>query len=130
MKHIQSVAGDLDVCVTESGALALMVEDAEGYGHVIEVPDMDKLITALRAADLIAMEVRSQEVERTHGGRCQVMLIHPGGIERRCILPKAHLLDDSDHQDHCGHRAPVLVSQSTIREVQAVQDARNAGLID
>lgn len=58
MRYIKSVCGDLDVCVTTEGQLALMVEDAEGYGHVIEVPDMDKLIEALRAADLIAMEVR------------------------------------------------------------------------
>lgn len=130
MKHIQSITGDLDVCVTDSGALAIMAEDAEGYGHVIEVPDLDKLIKELRYADLIAAEVRAQAVERTHGGRCQVYLIHEDKSESRCVLPKAHLLDDSDHQDEHGHHAPVLVHQSTIREVQAVQDARSAGLIE
>lgn len=120
MKHIQSITGDLDVCVTDSGALAIMAEDAEGYGHVIEVPDLDKLIKELRYADLIAAEVRAQAVERTHGGRCQVHLIHEDKSESRCVLAKAHLLDDSDHQDEHGHHAPVLVHQSTIREVQAV----------
>ena len=130
MKHIQSITGDLDVCVTESGALAIMAEDAEGYGHVIEIPDKDKLIRELNKADLIAMEVRQQAVERTHGGRCQVHLIHQDRSESRCVLPKAHLLDDSDHEDEHGHHAPVLVSQSTIREVKRIQDARDAGLID
>jgi len=127
MKHIQSVTGDLDVCVTENGQLAIMAEDAEGYGHVIEVPDMAKLISALRAADLIAMEVR--QVQRV-AERCRVHLIHPDESESRCVRPKSHLLDDSDHVDEHGHRAPVLVSQSTIREVKAIQDARDAGLID
>lgn len=130
MRHIQSVTGDLDVCVTEDGQLAIMAEDAEGFGHVIEVPDMDKLIQALRHADLLAAEVRAQAVERTHGGRCQVHLIHRDSSESRCVLPKKHLLDDSDHQDEHGHHAPVLVSQSTIREVQRLQDARDAGLIN
>lgn len=130
MKHIQSITGDLDVCVTESGALAIMAEDAEGYGHVIEVPDLDKLVQALRYADLLAAEVRAQVVERTHGGRCQVSLIHRDKSESQCVLPKKHLLDDSDHQDEHGHRAPVLVHQSTIREVKAISDARDAGLIE
>src|SRR6185437_16127132 len=130
MKHIQSVTGDLDVCVTEDGQLAIIAEDPEGYGHVIEVPDMDKLISALREADLIAMEVRQRAVERQYGGRCQVHLIHEDKSESRCVLPKAHLLDDSDHVDEHGHAAPVLVHQSTIRQVKAIQDARDAGLIE
>lgn len=129
MKHIQSVTGDLDVCVTDDGELAIMVEDAEGYGHTVKVPDMDKLISALRAADLIAVEQRQQAVEREYGGRCRVHLIHEDKSEARCVLPQKHLLDDSDHEDEHGHHAPVLVHQSTIREVQAIQDARNAGLI-
>lgn len=129
MKHIQSVTGDLDVCVTTDGKLAIMAEDAEGYGHVIEVPDMDKLIRALRQADLIAKEVQQRLVERSHGGRCQVNLIHADKSEAQCVLPKKHLLDDTDHMDDHGHLAPVLVHQSTIREVKAVQDARDAGLI-
>lgn len=64
MKHIQSVTRDLDVCVTDDGELAIMVEDAEGYGHTVKVPDMDKLISALRAADLIAAEQRQKAAER------------------------------------------------------------------
>ena len=131
MKHTQSVTGDLDVCVTKDGELAIMVADEEGFAHTVKVPDMDKLISALRAADLIAVEVRQRAVERSPGGRCQVDLIHPGDDSKsQCTLPKAHLLDDTDHVDEHGHRAPVLVHQSTIRAVQAIQDARDAGLIE
>lgn len=56
--------------------------------------------------------------------RCKVRLIHTEhGIHiqsRRCVLPANHQEHDSDHRDKHGCRAPVLVSQATIREVARV----------
>ena len=96
--------------------------------EITEVDSTYLLKRALDQADLIAMEQTQQASEYT--GRCQVHLIHEDKSESRCVLAKAHLLDDSDHQDEHGHHAPVLVSQSTIREVKRIQDARDAGLIE
>ena len=130
MKHFAEITSDLGVGVTKDGTLVLEFVDGDNYAHEVAVPDLDKLINALRKLDLIAMEVRQAAVERTHGGRCQVHLIHADKSEARCVLPKRHLLDDSDHVDDHGHHAPVLVHQSTIREVQRVQDMRDRGEID
>lgn len=54
------------------------------------------------------------------GKRCQVDLIHEDKSAARCILPRTHLLDDSDHVDEHGHHAKVLVTQATLREVERV----------
>lgn len=56
--------------------------------------------------------------------RCLVELVHPDETRARCILDPQHVQDDSDHQDEHGHRAPVLVHQSTVRGAQRLQDAR------
>jgi hypothetical protein len=61
--------------------------------------------------------------------RCQVPMVHPDATVAWCIRHKDHLRIDSDHLDEHGHTAPVLVSQSTIREVQRVQDMRDRGEI-
>lgn len=115
--------------------ISLRIEDGTVYlcagdriTSVIEVDDVDGLQRALGRADLIAME--QKQTARQCAGRCAGRLIHRDKSESQCVLPRAHLLDDSDHQDEHGCRAPVLVSQSTIREVQAIQDARDAGLIE
>jgi hypothetical protein len=39
----------------------------------------------------------------------------------QCFLDRTHLENDSDHRDKHGCTAPVLVHQSTIREVEALQ---------
>lgn len=51
-----------------------------------------------------------------HPDRCQVDMIHADDTAERCVWHKDHLLDDSDHVDEHGHRAAVLVHQSTIDE--------------
>lgn len=130
MTHIETISGDLAVHVTKEGELVLRVVDSENYAHEIEVADKDKLIRALNKGDLVAVERRQAAVEREYGGRCTVPMIHPDKSEAQCVLPRKHLLDDSDHVDEHGHHAPVLVHQSTIRDVQRVQSLRDAGLID
>jgi hypothetical protein len=54
--------------------------------------------------------------------RCHVHLIHADKSEDRCVLAQDHLTDDLPHVDSHGHRAPVLISQSTLDEVRAWQD--------
>jgi hypothetical protein len=58
---------------------------------------------------------------------CGVPMIHKDGSESPCTQPYRHFvqIEDSDHVDEHGCLAPVLVHQSTIREVQAVQRWRN-----
>lgn len=56
--------------------------------------------------------------------RCQVNMIHQGmaaQLEFRCVLIRDHYVidEDSDHIDEHGCHAQVLVSQATIREVEA-----------
>lgn len=57
---------------------------------------------------------------------------HGDGSISPCILGRGHniTVEDSDHVDIHGHHAPVLVHQSTIREVAAVQRQRDEGLSD
>jgi hypothetical protein len=50
--------------------------------------------------------------------RCPTPMVHRDQSRARCVLPVSHLLDDSDHQDEHGCTAPVLIHQSTIREVE------------
>ena len=111
--------------------ILLRVADGQIYLQVgAELTEVDStylLKRALDQADLIAMEQTQRGREYT--GRCQVHLIHEDKSEAQCVLPKAHRLDDSDHVDDHGCHAPVLVHQSTIREVEAVRKAREAGLI-
>jgi hypothetical protein len=53
---------------------------------------------------------------------CGTRMIHPDKTAGHCILTKDHEVEveDSDHMDEHGHRAPVLVHQSTIREATRV----------
>jgi hypothetical protein len=44
----------------------------------------------------------------------------------RCVLPKAHTEQDTDHLDEHGHTAPVLVLQASIAEAARVSRARGA----
>lgn len=58
-----------------------------------------------------------------HGGRrCAVHLVHQDKSESQCVLDASHLDDDSDHVDEHGHRAPVLVSKATVRQVAALAE--------
>jgi hypothetical protein len=96
--------------------------------EITEVDSTFVLKRALDQADLIAME-QTQNASQ-YAGRCQVRLIHEDKSESQCTRLKIHLLDDTDHRDEHGHTAPVLVRHSTIRQVKAIQDARDAGLIE
>jgi hypothetical protein len=55
MQIIQSVAPDLNVCLTDSNQLVIMVDDEEGE-HLAEVTDIDRLIQALRHVHLVQAE--------------------------------------------------------------------------
>lgn len=123
-----TISEDLHL-VIENGRIMLQVGAGQGrWLHMAEVKDVDEARRKLETAGLIAEE--QTQSARQYAGRCQVHLIHEDKSESRCVLPKAHLLDDSDHEDEHGHHAPVLVHQSTIREVKAISDARDAGLIE
>lgn len=56
--------------------------------------------------------------------KCGTPMRHPDKSVSPCVLDETHRLDDSDHRDGHGHTAPVLVRQSTIREVAAVAAER------
>ncbi len=53
---------------------------------------------------------------------CDTPMAHPDKSVGHCTLPKGHqvLVEDSDHYDEHGCTAPVLVHQSTLREVALV----------
>ena len=53
---------------------------------------------------------------------CGTPMRHPDDTVSPCTLPKNHqvLVEDSDHVDVHGCFAPVLVHQSTLREVRRV----------
>jgi hypothetical protein len=53
---------------------------------------------------------------------CGVLLVHPDESASPCTLPAGHFIqvEDSDHVDEHGCFAPVLVRQSTLREVARV----------
>ena len=59
-------------------------------------------------------------LEAPEGQRCQVNLIHPDKSEAQCLLDRTHQKSDTDHQDEHGHYVRVLMSQSTLREVEAL----------
>ena len=63
-------------------------------------------------------------IREERGDRCPTPMQHQDGQIAQCTLDRSHALDDSDHVDEHGHTAPVLVSQATIREVEAVARAR------
>lgn len=96
----------------------------------VVVGDIDELIRALRELHLVQTERAALLEEYPADVQCGVPMVHPDESVSPCIRPKSHLIDDSDHCDEHGHRATVLVHQSTIREVRAIQAARDAGLID
>lgn len=80
------------------------------------------------ALDWQALREMTRE-DATFPDRCKVPMVHPDKTESRCILHWDHQRDDSDHIDIHGHRATVLVHQSTIREARAVREARERGEI-
>lgn len=80
------------------------------------------------ALDWQALREMTRE-DASYPDRCKVPMIHPDKTESRCVLHKDHQQDDSDHIDIHGHTAPVLVHQSTLREVRALQEARERGEI-
>jgi hypothetical protein len=51
-----------------------------------------------------------------------VNMVHPDETKERCVRHQDHVLHDTDHIDVHGHRAPVLVHQSTIEQARALQD--------
>lgn len=55
---------------------------------------------------------------------CDTPMKHADGSVMPCTLPKGHevQVEDSDHYDAHGCSAPVLVHQSTLREVAYWQD--------
>jgi len=56
--------------------------------------------------------------------RCAVMMKHtdqPGQPSYQCVLPSNHQEHDTDHVDSCGHHAKVLVSQASIRKLEAME---------
>jgi hypothetical protein len=120
------VTDDIDLWVAD-GRITLCADGGNAMFEV-EVDDVDTLRAKLTAAVLVAVEQRQMAAQYT--GPCMVRMIHEDKSEMPCVLQKSHLLDDSDHEDAHGHHAPVLVHQSTIRQVQAIQDARDAGLIE
>lgn len=54
---------------------------------------------------------------------CGVRMIHSGAPDAVCVLTKEHLASDTDHEDKHGCHAPVLVRQSTIREMEALAES-------
>jgi hypothetical protein len=58
---------------------------------------------------------------------CGVPMTHEDGSVGHCTLPRGHQrqIEDSDHYDEHGCIAAVLISQSTIREVAALQAWRD-----
>lgn len=54
--------------------------------------------------------------------RCQVFMVHDSANPTRCRLHREHVLDDTDHLDHHGCRASVMVSQvsAEVREAGEV----------
>jgi hypothetical protein len=55
MRAIESVTADLDVCLTDTNRLAIMVSTDEGE-FLAEVKDIDTLVAKLRKLELIKME--------------------------------------------------------------------------
>jgi hypothetical protein len=58
--------------------------------------------------------------------RCAVNMIHADQSAARCTRHRKHVEQDTDHTDEHGHRAPVLVSQSTIAEALAIEQEADA----
>lgn len=117
---VKTVNGEVEV-VADGGKVKLFVDEfAE-----LDQNDVRELVRALEMASLVAVEQQARI--DSHQGWCHASMTHADGAVSPCLLPKRHLLDDSDHEDSHGHRAPVLVHQSTIREAERIQAARDAG---
>lgn len=75
----------------------------------------EKVRTArLKAAVLVDAQ---QEAGLADSARCGTLMLHPDETTAPCLLAKSHRRDGRAHQDEHGHTAPLLVSQSTIDEV-------------
>lgn len=55
MRHIQSVAPDMSVCLTNDNKLVIMVETEDGE-QLAEITDIDHLVRTVRHLELIQME--------------------------------------------------------------------------
>jgi hypothetical protein len=88
-----------------------------------ELARAEQAITELRRRLAYPVNPRFQ-------GWCRAPMHHVNsGEDWPCVLPALHLRFDEPHHDVHGHTAKPLVSQSTIDEVQRVQDARDRGEI-
>jgi len=54
--------------------------------------------------------------------QCPTQMRHRDSSTSQCVLPRDHILNDSDHQDAHGCTAHVLVHQASIDEVRRWQD--------
>lgn len=112
----------------------------QGYHEAWERDERRAAIAELdRAAQAIAglREKLERPVRQELTGLCLVPMRHIGpdgdGREWPCVLPAIHRLFDGEaetHLDQHGHQAAPLIRAATIREIQAVQDARERGEIE
>jgi hypothetical protein len=122
--NIKHLSGGLIAYLDSRNVITIDGEGTLGAGT--EVHDVDELVKALRELELVQAE-RAALMDRYPADvQCDVTMVHSDGFEGHCRLAKRHLVDDSDHQDEHGCRAGVLVHQSTIREVERIQAARDA----
>src|SRR6185437_8924626 len=96
MKEIRSVGPDLDVCLTDTNRLAIMVESEYGE-HLAEVTDLDALISKLRELALIQAELSNRE-HRSMVSTAEVELER--AIEARATEPCPYR--QAHTRDFCG----------------------------
>lgn len=127
----------------ERGAITLAPDAARKLldilGDMLEGDPWQEAGDAARILDLLANVLdedgtayrkRQSVVAPSSPRRCKVNMVHEDKSESRCVLDKDHLLDATDHLDIHGHKAPVLVHQSTIRQVEAIAAMRERGEIE
>jgi hypothetical protein len=107
----------------------------EGYHEAWDRDERSAAISELDRLTQAVAELRAKlekPVESRHQGMCLTPMDHSDGSSWPCILPAVHRLFDGEperHIDQHGHYAEPIVHAAAIREVQAVQDARDRGEI-